>query len=196
MKIQLTFSFALAFFVGLSVPASALETGKAAISPEAGRTGGAPAAGKRAVKAGDLAPAFALRQFGGDFVFLKNYCGKTKKFPTVKAVLLDFFATDCVACVAQLGGLQTLAGQYSPGLETLLISIDPQPEEVLPVFLKEEGVELPVLTDMYRKTLSKYGFSSVPQTVLVDADCNVVYVATKDGNGYTEISARLKTLLK
>lgn len=195
MDTNLTFSVVLSLFFGLSVPASALETGKAASPPGAGRTGGASAAGKRAVKAGDLAPAFALRQFGGDFVFLKNYCGKTKKFPTVKAVMLDFFATDCVSCVAQLGRLQTLAGQYSPGLETLLISIDPQPEEVLPAFLKEEGVELPVLTDMYRKTLSKYGFRSVPKAVLVDGDCKVVYVA-EDEKGYSVIADSLKTLLE
>lgn len=155
------------------------------------------AAVKEPIKKGDTVPMFALRKFEGDFVFLKNYCGASKKKAAVKAVLLDFFATDCTACVAKLGGLQALAGQYADkGLETFLISIDPKPEEALPPFLREKEVTLPVLTDMYRKTLANYGFHTVPQTVLLDGNCKAVYVAKKEEKDFSGLTARLKTLLK
>lgn len=154
-------------------------------------------AGKVPVKEGDTAPMFALRKFDGDFVFLKNYCGANKKKAPVKAVLLDFFATDCAPCVAKLPGLQALAAQYAPqGLETFLISVDPKPEEALPPFLKEKKVTLPVLTDMYRKTLANYGFRAVPQTVLLDGDCKALYVAKKEEKDFSGITARLNALLK
>ncbi|MBI4802829.1 MAG: TlpA family protein disulfide reductase [Elusimicrobia bacterium] len=154
------------------------------------------AAVKEPVKAGGAVPMFALKKFGGNFIFLKRYCGKSKTNPAVKAVLLDFFATDCIACVAQLDELQAMAGQYAPGLETFLISIDPKPEEALPAFLKEKKITLTVLTDMYRKTLLNYGFSIVPQTVLIDGECKAVYVTKKEDKGYSAVAARLETLLK
>ena len=153
------------------------------------------AAVKEPVKAGDTVPMFALKKFGGDFVFLRHYCGKNKKDPAVKAVVLDFFATDCIACVAKLDELQAMARQYAPkGLETLLISIDPRPEETLPAFLKEKKMSLTVLTDMYRKTLSNYGFSTVPQTVLIDGDCKAVYVSKKEDKDYSAVASRLDRL--
>lgn len=155
------------------------------------------ATAKKPVKKGDTVPMFALREFGGDFVFLKSYCGVNKKKTAVKAVLLDFFATDCAACVAKLGGLQALAGQYEDkGLETFLISIDPKPEEVLPAFIKDKRLGLPVLTDMYRKTLANYGFRTVPQTVLLDGNCEAVYVEKKEEKDLSGLTTSLKTLLK
>lgn len=155
----------------------------------------APAAKKQVIE-GDTVPMFALHQFEGDFVFLKNYCGKNKKDQAVKAVLLNFFATDCTACVAKLESVHELAAKYAPGLKTFLISIDPKPEEALPVFVIERNVTLPVLTDMYRKTLSNYGFRVVPQTLLIDGNCKAVYLVKKDDKGFSGITVRLRTLLK
>ena len=151
---------------------------------------------RQSVKEGDTVPMFALNEFGRDFVFLRKYCGKNRKDPAVKAVLLDFFATDCTACVAKLEGIQALAAEHAPALKTFLISIDTKPEEALPGFLKEKNITLPVLTDMYRKTLSTFGFRTVPQTVLLDGECRAVYIAKKTDQGTTRIKARLKTLLK
>ena len=164
----------------------------------AAKKAAAPEKGVKApVKAGDTVPMFALKEFGGNFVFLKRYCGKSKKNTAVKAVLLDFFATTCAPCVARLPALQALAGQYAAkGLETFLISVDPKPEDVLPAFLKKKEVSLPILTDMYQKTLSNYGFSDVPQTVLIDEDCKAIYVEKPEDKDYSAIIKHLDILLK
>lgn len=150
---------------------------------------------KEPIKTGETAPMFALKEFGRDFVFLKQYCGDGKKNVLVKAVLLDFFATDCLACVDKLDELHVLAGRYAPGLKIFLVSIDPKPEETLPAFLKEKNVSLPVLTDMYRKTLSRYGFSTVPQTVLIDGECKAVYVVRQEDKEFSALTDRLRELL-
>ena len=186
------FSAAVALTLALSGSVRAQPPGAAAK-----RNGGKKAPEVRqSVKEGDTVPMFALNEFGRDFVFLKKYCGKNRRDPAVKAVLLDFFATDCTACVAKLEGIQALAAEHAPALKTFLISIDTKPEEALPDFLKEKNITLPVLTDMYRKTLSNFGFRTVPQTVLLDADCKAVYVAKKEDKDLSGLTARLKTLSK
>lgn len=187
----------MALALVLPLPALAQQPAGPAKRPAAEKAPAPAAALKGPVKAGDTVPMFALRKFGGNFIFLKRYCGKSRKEPAVKAVLLDFFATDCIGCVAQLPELQVLARKFAPkGLETFLISIDPKPEDVLPDFLEEKKITLPVLTDMYRKTLSGYGFTTVPQTVLIDGDCKAVYVTKMGDKGYSAFADSLETLLK
>ena len=152
---------------------------------------------KKPLKARDSVPLFALKQFGGDFVFLKNYCGPSRKEPAVKAVLLDFFATDCLPCVAKLPGLQALGVKYAAkGLKTILISTDKKPEQVLPGFIAAKNVNLPVLTDLYGKTLSNYGFKSIPQTVLVDSGCKAAYVVEPGEKTPSVLEGHVKTLLE
>lgn len=187
----------MALGLAMPAPARAQQPAGPAKRPAAEKAPAPAAAVKGPVKAGDTVPMFALRKFGGNFIFLKRYCGKNRKEPAVKAVLLDFFATDCIGCVEQLPELQVLAGKYATkGLETFLISIDPRPEEVLTDFLEEKKITLPVLTDMYRKTFSSYGFATVPQTVLIDGECRAVYVKKEADKGYSAFRDRLETLLK
>ncbi len=189
--------FAISLVLLFPLRASAQQPDTSAKQAMSKKAAAPASAVKEPVKAGDMVPMFALRKFGGNFVFLKHSCGKNKKNPAVKAVLLDFFATTCAPCVAQLDELQALAGKYAPkGLETFLISIDTTPEEALPAFFKKKKINLPVLTDMYRKTLSNYGFSAIPQTVLIDGDCKAVYVTKKEDKGYSAIADSLEGLLK
>lgn len=178
----------LALIILAAIPA------QAASSNEKRQVKRKQAAVKEPLKVGDPAPMFALREFGGDFVFLKRYCGENRGNSEVKAVLLDFFATDCESCVAKLPEIQLLARRHEPKLKVFLVSIDPKPEAVLPGFLKEKEIALPVLMDLYRKTFVNYGFRAVPQTVLVDKDCKAVYVAGKDDK-ISSIADSLKILL-
>lgn len=180
----------LALIILAAIPA------QAASSNEKRQVKGKQAAVKEPLKVGAPAPMFALREFGGDFVFLKRYCGENSGNSEVKAVLLDFFATDCEACVSELPKIQELARRHEPGLKTFLVSIDPKPETVLPGFLKEKEIALPVLTDMYRRTFVSYGFRTVPQTVLIDRECKAVYVAKNGDGGYSVINDYLETILK
>lgn len=184
-------------FFTLVIPGLALaqQLGKSPEQDIAPRKAHSAGAKKGPIKAGEAVPMFALKEFGGDFVFLKQYCGKNKKDTAVKAVLLNFFATDCRACVAKFDEFQAMAGKYAPGLKAFLISVDPKPEEKLPAFLKEKKVGLTVLADMYRKTLSSYGFSTVPQAVLIDRECKAAYVMRKEDKGVSAIADHLAALL-
>lgn len=168
---------------------TALSCGLAAAQPENAKV---------PVKSGDMAPMVTVKKFRGDkdVVFLKYYCGPDKKDPSVKAVLLDFFSADCPTCGARLSPLQALAKQYaSKGLQTFLISVDPRPEEAVPAFLRAKKVGLPVFTDTSRAALSAYGFSGAPQTVLIDKDCKIVYVAKKGSVDYSAVTNHLTAML-
>jgi len=135
------------------------------------------------VKAGELAPLFAMRSFDGNYIFLKNYCDveDTRVPPALRKekciVVINFFSTICIPCIEELPALHRIYEKYKDkGLKMFLISIDAKPEEVLPEFIKQHNVTLPILLDMYQKTFEKYGFESVPHTVLINKNRKILGV--------------------
>ena len=161
------------------------------------------AAELKPVKAGELAPLFMLRDFEGSYVSLKNFCDvdDTKTPPALKkqrtVVILNFFSTVCFPCMEELPALQRIYEKYKDkGLKMFLISIDGKPEEVLPQFINDYGVEVPVLLDMYQKTLQKYGFESVPHTILIDKNRKILVVSKEDKEIDKKLDEKLSQLLK
>ena len=156
-----------------------------------------PANLQRTLKAGDAFPMGAFGKYYGngerESVFLMNYCGKD---PAIKAVVIHFFSAARPACVPGLHALQTLTEKYqSSGLRTLAVSIDPNPREVLPAFLKKEKLRLTVLTDKDRLMFSKLGFADVPQTILISSACKTIYVAENGSGASAALESRLRSLL-
>jgi len=163
----------------------------------------AQAAELKPVKAGELAPFFMLRDFDGSYVSLKNFCDidDTRTPPALRknkcVVILNFFSTICFPCMEELPALQRIYEKYrDKGLRMFLISIDGKPEEVLPQFIKDYGVEVPVLLDMYQKTLQKYGFESVPHTILIDKNRRILAVFKEDKDIDKKLDEKLGQLLK
>ncbi|OIO02908.1 hypothetical protein COY52_02240 [Candidatus Desantisbacteria bacterium CG_4_10_14_0_8_um_filter_48_22] len=161
------------------------------------------AAELKPVKPGQLAPLFMLRDFEGSYVSLKNFCDvdDTKTPPALKkqraVVILNFFSTICFPCMEEMPALQRIYEKYKDkGLKMFLISIDGKPEEVLPQFIKDYGVEVPILLDMYQKTLQKYGFESVPHTILIDKNRKILSVSKEDKEIDKKLDEKLSQLLK
>src|SRR5947209_7387239 len=86
--------------IGLRLPALIIATGLASVSAAA------PAAPAGAQET-HAAPAFHLKDVNGATVTLSDYKGKV--------VLLDFWATWCVPCVAAIPRLQKLHNRCAPG---------------------------------------------------------------------------------
>ena len=155
------------------------------------------------VKAGQLAPLFALRNLEGNYISLKNYCGaEDTKVPAVLRkekyiVIIDFFSTICIPCIEALPALHRIYEKYKDkGLKMFLVNIDPKPEEVLPKFIKENNIAIPVLLDMYSKTLEKYGFESVPHTVLIDKNRKILAVFKEEKDIDKKLDEKLSQILK
>ena len=93
-----------------------------------------------------------------------------------KVVLLDFFASWCGICRAELPHLKTSYAQYQndPGVAFLLVSIDEDAKR-LQRYLNEMKFPFPVARVSAEQAEQLMGFDNVPSTYYVDRDGVVRY---------------------
>jgi peroxiredoxin len=114
-----------------------------------------------ALKKGSEAPGFRLPSLAGEEVDLASYRGKV--------VVLNFWATWCPPCVAEMPSLQRLHRALGPeGLAVVTVSTD-EDEEALREFVTRHGLDLPVLLDPGGEVASSaYRTTGYPETFVLD----------------------------
>jgi len=118
---------------------------------------------KESTVVGAQASDFTLRDLDGRQVHLSDYVGKV--------VLLDFWATWCVPCAAELPQLEALyQRRKDDGFVVLGIAMDgPESVAQVPLFARRYELSFPVLVDEETRVVSVYNPKRVaPMTVLVD----------------------------
>lgn len=118
------------------------------------------------------APDFTLQdQFGNSHTF-SDYQGKT--------VFLNFWATWCPPCKAEMPDIQALYEEYGKNSEDLVILGVATPgvgregsAEDIAAFLEENGYTYPVVMDTDSSLSYWYGIRSYPTTFMIDTDGNV-----------------------
>lgn len=120
------------------------------------------------------APDFTLTDLDGRTVRLSDHRGKV--------VVINFWATWCVPCAAELPHLQRLYAKYrDQGLEILAISMD-GPESVAAVGpqVRQYGLTFPVLLDEETRVVGVYNPKrTAPFTAIVGRDGAVA--TTREG---------------
>ena len=114
-----------------------------------------------ALKPGAEAPRFRLPSLAGGEVDLASHRGKV--------VLLNFWATWCPPCVAEMPSLERLHRALGPeGLAVVTVSTD-EDEEVLREFVAELKLTLPLLLDPGgRVAEGAYRTTGYPETFVLD----------------------------
>lgn len=112
--------------------------------------------------AGRLAPDFTLTQPGGGELTLADLRGK--------AVVLNFWATWCGPCEAEMPELQQAAEKYGDkGL--VVVGVNQQePESIVVDYLKRLGITFPIGLDESVKVSELYRVNSLPTTFFIDRD--------------------------
>jgi len=112
------------------------------------------------------APAFTLKDLNGKTVPLSAFKGKV--------VLLNFFATWCPPCRAEMPALNKLYHALKPrGLEVVAVSTDRSINDIKD-FLEKHRVDFPILFDADRSASKQYRVFSMPTTFLIDRNGMIV----------------------
>lgn len=112
--------------------------------------------------AGSLAPDFTLRDLEGREVSLSDFRGKT--------VLLNFWATWCAPCIAEMPALERLHQQFQERSFLVLgVSTDFDPR-VVSLFQQKQGLSFPIVIDQEIVVPKKYGVSGFPESFFIGPD--------------------------
>ncbi len=138
-------------------------------------------------KVGEFAPLFEAKTFEGGTIKLADLRGKI--------VLLDFWATWCGPCVAQLPQVQQLYETFGANGRFVMIgmSLDWDMEKV-GSFLARRQLKWPQVSlgDMDTSTVVKqYGVGSIPTMVLIDPEGRIVAMDTS----IEQLKERIRTAL-
>jgi len=119
---------------------------------------------------GAPAPGFSLPLLGGAGAVRSNgdFAGKV--------VLLNFWASWCGPCIAELPALERLYARLKDqGLVVVAIGIDDQ-EEALAEFQRRYGLTFPILIDTTGVVKGRYRLNGVPESFVLDRSGNLLLV--------------------
>lgn len=127
------------------------------------------------------APAFSLVALDGSPVNLKAYDGKV--------VILDFWATWCPPCRAEIPHFVALQKKYAGKVQVVGISLDDDAKPVHP-FIKEQGINYPIAMGDEDIVKAFGGIQGIPTTFVIDKKRRIVAKFV----GYQDLSTFEKTL--
>jgi len=127
----------------------------------------------------ERAPTFFLKTLDGEPFFLSRHVGDRAKPRTKQPVVLDFFATWCIPCRAEIPALHAIQKEF-PGARILLVDVNEKPDTVS-AFVEEMDITLPVLMDLYGIVAKKYGvigdknMARLPSLAIINTGGQLVY---------------------
>jgi thiol-disulfide isomerase/thioredoxin len=108
---------------------------------------------------------------------LSGLNGKTVKFSDFrgKVVILDFWATWCAPCRLEIPHFVELQKRYGDkGLAVIGVSLDEQGSETVKKFVKQYGVNYPIVIGNQKVVEAYGGIVAVPTTFVIDRQSRIV----------------------
>lgn len=116
---------------------------------------------------GEAAPDFSLPLVGGGEVTLSQLRGKV--------VLLNFWATWCPPCRAEMPSMERLYAQLKDsGFELLAVNVEVDGLTILPEYFQKHPHSFPVPVDTEGEISNNYGVFRFPESFVIDREGKVV----------------------
>lgn len=138
------------------------------------------------VQIGQDVPAFDFMLRGDENANITDYKGQI--------VLINFFATWCPPCRAELPRVQgEIWDRYKDrGDFSLFVFGREEGWDKLDPFIEEHGYTFPILPDLERKIFSQFAAQSIPRNVVLNKEGKIVYQSI--GYSEAEFDKLLETL--
>ena len=111
-------------------------------------------------------PAFSMQALDGQTITSDDLRGKV--------TLVNFWATWCGPCRAEIPDLIRLQARYSDHLQVIGVSTDEGPVEKVEAFAAEFGINYPIVMDTPELNRAFPGVMALPTSFIVDPDGRVV----------------------
>lgn len=106
------------------------------------------------------APDFELKTLDGQTLKLSQFRGKK--------VMLNFWATWCPPCKAEMPDMQTFYTEVGDKIQILAVNIDPEYD--VAGFVKEMKINFPILLDENDEATNAYQILTIPTTFFIDEE--------------------------
>ena len=103
---------------------------------------------------------FTLSTIEGKPVKLSDYRGKT--------IVLDFWASDCIPCMEEMGILEKIYRDYKSRDLTLFGVNSEYNEYRIRKTVRERGITFPILHDKEEEIAAFYEINAVPRLIIID----------------------------
>ena len=124
--------------------------------------------GGRPLQAGDRAPDFTIKTLDGHDLTLADFRGKY--------VLLDFWATWCAPCLAEMPNLKAVQERFSkdPRFALIGVSLDDHPREATSMVKSLNMSWLQGIAEPESPVVSAYGATAIPATFFIGPDGKIL----------------------
>lgn len=111
------------------------------------------------------APDFTLTDLDGEQVSLSDYEGKV--------IILNFWATWCGPCRMEIPDFIKLQEKYDEDIIFVGVSLDQGGPKVVEKFVKQNGINYPILYGNGQVTNAYGGVRGIPTTFVIDQDFKI-----------------------
>jgi peroxiredoxin len=119
-------------------------------------------------RVGDKMPAFTITDLNGREISTANLKGKV--------MLVNFWATWCPPCRAEMPRLEKEVWQKYRDSEFVMVAIArEQSEEEIAEFQKENRLSFPFAADPQREVYKRFGNGGIPRSYVVGVDGKILY---------------------
>ena len=137
---------------------------------------------------GGPAPPLVLRDLDGRVVDLDAYRGRT--------VIVNFWATWCAPCVAEMPSLVLLREKYAKqGLDVIGVNLQENAARIRP-FLAQHDIDFTVVRDHDGSARTAWGVNVYPSTFVIGPDQRVAFVVIGEADWTTApLEPRIRQLV-